>query len=86
MDLSLSNTDTSADITPNDISVLIGPEGGLSQDELKLAELNEFILTGLGKRILRADTAPVAVLSILQARFGDFRSESNATRQTSDSI
>jgi len=70
---------------PPGISVLIGPEGGLSEQELSLAESNGFLTTGLGQRILRADTAPVAVLSILQARFGDFSSSPKATRQTSDS-
>jgi 16S rRNA (uracil1498-N3)-methyltransferase len=67
----LTETDSLTDLSPKDISVLIGPEGGLSQQELELAESNSFILTGLGRRILRADTAPITVLSILQARFGD---------------
>jgi len=71
---------------PGGISVLIGPEGGLSERELALAAASEFLLIALGKRILRADTAPVAVLSILQSRFGDLRSAAKATRQTSDSI
>ena len=70
---------------PKDVAVLIGPEGGLSQDELALAQSSGFLMTSLGQRILRADTAPVATLSILQARFGDFSAPSNATLQTSDS-
>ena len=57
---------------PKRISVLVGPEGGLSENELQLAALHGYLATQLGPRILRADTAPVAVLSILQARFGDF--------------
>ena len=59
---------------PKRISVLIGPEGGLSENELQLAARHGYLVTRLGPRILRADTAPVAVLSILQARFGDFSS------------
>ena len=75
-----------ATVTPERISVLIGPEGGLSDDELKLAEHHGYLTTRLGKRILRADTAPIVVLSILQARFGDYSSSSEATRHISDSM
>lgn len=66
-----TGTDSLLDSKPKDISVFIGPEGGLSQQELTLAKSNHFLLTGLGQRILRADTAPITALSILQARFGD---------------
>ena len=66
-----TGTDSLQDSKPEHISVLIGPEGGLSQQELSLAESNQFLLIGLGQRILRADTATIAALSILQARFGD---------------
>ncbi|ALM54437.1 16S rRNA methyltransferase [Halomonas huangheensis] len=51
--------------------VLIGPEGGLSAREVAAAEQSDFAALTLGPRILRTETAPVVVLSLLQARFGD---------------
>jgi 16S rRNA (uracil1498-N3)-methyltransferase len=47
---------------------LSGPEGGLSEGELGLAQAAGFAPTGLGPRILRADTAPLAVLAHLALR------------------
>ena len=55
----------------NSINVYIGPEGGFSKKEITLAEENGYIALGLGKRILRAETASVASLAILQSRFGN---------------
>lgn len=49
---------------------LSGPEGGLSADEEALAQEYGFIAVSLGPRVLRADTAPLAVLAAL-ALFGD---------------
>lgn len=54
------------------IVVLSGPEGGLSDTELDLAAAAGFQSLTLGPRVLRAETAPVVALSILQYRFGDF--------------
>lgn len=54
-----------------DCRVLIGPEGGFSQAELDQAIANDYQLCGLGERVLRAETAPVAVMAILQSRLGD---------------
>lgn len=51
--------------------VMIGPEGGFTKDEIELCIRNGFIPTGLGKRILRTETASVAILSILQFARGD---------------
>ena len=53
------------------LTVLIGPEGGLSADELELATGAGFEAIGFGPRILRTETAAVAVLSALQVAFGD---------------
>lgn len=47
-------------------TVLIGPEGGWSTSEQKRAEAAGFLPLSLGKRILRTETAALAVLSILQ--------------------
>lgn len=53
------------------IALLIGPEGGLSQIEIKLAADRGGILLNLGPRILRTETASIAALSLLQFQFGD---------------
>jgi 16S rRNA (uracil1498-N3)-methyltransferase len=53
------------------ITLLIGPEGGFSEEEVSTAQASGFHVAGLGKRILRAETATLSVLSILQHRFGD---------------
>ena len=53
------------------ITVLIGPEGGFSEEEVSSAQAHGFLVAGLGQRILRAETAALSVLSILQHRFGD---------------
>jgi 16S rRNA (uracil1498-N3)-methyltransferase len=59
-------------MTPRSICLLIGPEGGISdQEELAAVELG-FRPILIGRRILRAETAPSALLSLLQFRWGDF--------------
>jgi 16S rRNA (uracil1498-N3)-methyltransferase len=55
------------------VQLLIGPEGGLCQEELQLAQRCGFTGVRLGPRILRTETAPVAALAALQALWGDFR-------------
>ena len=47
------------------ISVLIGPEGGFSVQEIDLLTAQGFIRTSLGKRILRAETAALYALSVI---------------------
>jgi 16S rRNA (uracil1498-N3)-methyltransferase len=56
------------------LAVLVGPEGGFSEDEraMLLRQPNVARLS-LGPRILRADTAAVAALTIVQAVLGDWR-------------
>jgi 16S rRNA (uracil1498-N3)-methyltransferase len=56
--------DPSADAPPG-ITCLSGPEGGLSPSEEALARQHGFAPVNLGPRILRAETAPLAVLSVL---------------------
>ncbi|MHA7875379.1 16S rRNA (uracil(1498)-N(3))-methyltransferase [Roseivivax sp.] len=54
-------------------AVLIGPEGGFSEGErARLHELDFAAVAGLGPRILRADTAAVAALTLWQMRLGDW--------------
>ena len=55
------------------VSLLIGPEGGFSEAELDLARSMDFEPCHLGPRILRAETAPLAALTIVQALIGDLR-------------
>lgn len=50
--------------------LLIGPEGGWTSEEQQLAQDRGFIALTLGERILRAETATLAALSILQSRLG----------------
>lgn len=54
--------------------VLIGPEGGFTPRELDALRARAFVTTvGLGPRILRAETAAIAALALVQARLGDWR-------------
>ena len=56
------------------VGLLIGPEGGFDDDErLMIGRMPNVLRLSLGPRILRADTAAVAALALLQARFGDWR-------------
>jgi 16S rRNA (uracil1498-N3)-methyltransferase len=58
-------------------AVLIGPEGGFTEEEKRhLASLSFVRAISLGPRIMRADTAAVAALSIVQAVLGDWRPQS----------
>lgn len=57
----------------NSLTALIGPEGGWSDGELTLAESHGVNLVTLGGRILRAETAAVTIVSILQHRYGDLK-------------
>ena len=57
---------------PNKVYVLIGPEGGFDKKEIQLANSLNFEAINLGPRILRTETAPLSILSILQYKYGDF--------------
>lgn len=50
---------------PSTVNLFIGPEGGFSNEEAELAKINGIIPVSLGKRILRAETAPIAVIANL---------------------
>jgi 16S rRNA (uracil1498-N3)-methyltransferase len=56
---------------PTRVSLLIGPEGGLSELEIGLAELAQFQALRLGPRVMRTETAPLAAIAILQSQWGD---------------
>ena len=56
------------------VAVLIGPEGGFSQDERDLLLSQAFVRRlSLGPRIMRADTAATAILALVNAVLGDWR-------------
>src|SRR3984957_10079463 len=59
--------------SPGGIDVLIGPEGGFAEEERTILLRQQRILRlSLGPRILRADTAAVAALALVQAVLGDW--------------
>ena len=56
------------------LALLIGPEGGFSEGERTLLRSLDFVSSiPLGPRILRADTAAVAAMAVIQATVGDWR-------------
>jgi 16S rRNA (uracil1498-N3)-methyltransferase len=56
------------------LALLIGPEGGFDEDErAAILRLPRVLRLSLGPRILRADTAAVAALALIQASLGDWR-------------
>jgi 16S rRNA (uracil1498-N3)-methyltransferase len=54
------------------VTLLIGPEGGLSPAEIAQAQAIGFTGVRLGPRVLRTETAGVAALAALQALWGDW--------------
>jgi len=58
---------------PGSVILLIGPEGGFSDDEIKMAHLAGFIPIRMGKRVLRTETAAMAGIAALQTLWGDFK-------------
>jgi 16S rRNA (uracil1498-N3)-methyltransferase len=61
-------------IEPGPLAVLIGPEGGFAPEEQAMLRAAAFVTAiSLGPRIMRADTAAVAALALVQATLGDWR-------------
>ncbi|GLX77028.1 ribosomal RNA small subunit methyltransferase E [Thalassotalea insulae] len=55
------------------VRLLIGPEGGLSDDEINQASQHDFIDVLLGPRVLRTETAALTAITALQCRYGDIK-------------
>lgn len=58
---------------PSKVELLIGPEGGLDDDEITAAQKAGFMPVRLGPRVLRTETAAVVALTVLQALWGDLQ-------------
>ncbi len=59
------------------ILLMLGPEGGFTQHEIQMAENSGFVVAGLGPRILRAETATLAAVTLAQYLFGDMSTRTN---------
>lgn len=66
------NPAVSAEQNVRSVAVLVGPEGGFGEAEVALAKESQFETWQLGPRILRTETAPIAVLALLQHCWGDW--------------
>jgi len=60
-----------APLAPASIAILVGPEGGIAESEAELAVNHGFTAVSLGPRILRTETAGLAMITILQYHWGD---------------
>ena len=58
-------------MNPASLYLLIGPEGGFSKEEVNLAVSKGLITVSLGKRILRAETAAISAVALIQFLLGD---------------
>jgi len=70
-------SDTAMQSLPNEIEatkairLLIGPEGGFSEKERQMFENKNIVQAKLGPRILRAETAAISAITLLQHKYGD---------------
>jgi len=65
---------STSDSLPSDAALLIGPEGGLTNEEIAIAIEHGFSPLQLGPRILRTETAPAVALTALSIRWGEIPS------------
>jgi 16S rRNA (uracil1498-N3)-methyltransferase len=59
-----------AQVPPVSVTLLVGPEGGFSEEEVERAQLRGFRAVGLGPRILRVETAALVAVALTQSAFG----------------
>ena len=69
----MSLSDVFPSLTPRPVSLLtvIGPEGGFTKEEVNLAKEKGLEVASLGRRILRAETAAISAVTLVQFLFGD---------------
>lgn len=60
-------------VAPSEVTLLIGPEGGLAEHEVDAAVAAGFQPCCLGPRVLRTETAPVVAIALAQYLWGDLR-------------
>jgi 16S rRNA (uracil1498-N3)-methyltransferase len=72
------------DLRPTGAVIAIGPEGGFAPEELDAFDLCAFSRIGMGPRVLRTETAAIAAVVMLQARFGDMSVLSDEASRTED--
>lgn len=72
----LNPTDLAGAAKVRRVFTVLGPEGGLTEQEIATAESQGFSALSLGPRILRAETAAVTAAALLQYCFGDMRQKS----------
>ncbi|MFI5361709.1 MAG: RsmE family RNA methyltransferase [Elusimicrobiota bacterium] len=68
--LALREADQKRGADSLDVHLFIGPEGGFSEEEIELAEADGAVVFGMGPRILRAETAAAAAVTLVQYEFG----------------
>jgi len=61
---------TAAETPPSGVVLMIGPEGGLTEDEVALATGAGFVIATMGPRILRTETAAIVAIALAQAALG----------------
>lgn len=66
----------SEDSPPQKILLILGPEGGFTDQEIEQLQNRGFVPAGLGPRILRAETATIAAVTLVQYLYGDMGKKS----------
>ncbi|MBU2591110.1 MAG: 16S rRNA (uracil(1498)-N(3))-methyltransferase [Nitrospinae bacterium] len=69
--ISLKGILSSSKETPDRIAIIIGPEGGIAVEEVETARSHGFVTAGLGSNILRTETVPLTVASVIQYHYGN---------------
>jgi len=68
--LALREADQKRGADSLDVHLFIGPEGGFSEEEVEMAEAEDAVVFGMGPRVLRAETAAAAAITLVQYEFG----------------